>query len=56
MAHLDAHITGDQEVTGSTPEIFFVEIDHEIFSTVSLPSDSRRAAVSFWRKNVQNTG
>ena len=37
----------------------FVEIDHEIFSTVilSLPSaDSRTAVVSFWRKNVQNTG
>ena len=37
----------------------FVEIDHEIFSTVilslhSLPSaDSRRAVVSFWRKNAQ---
>ena len=35
-----------------------VEIDHEIFSTVIfLPSvDSRRAVVSFWRKNVNNTG
>ena len=32
----------------------FVEIDHEIFS---LPSaDSRRAVVSFWRKNAHNTG
>ena len=31
----------------------FVEIDHEIFSTVI---DSRRAVVSFWRKNVHNTG
>ena len=33
----------------------FVEIDHEIFSTVilSMPfADSRRAVVSFWRKNV----
>ena len=30
----------------------FVEIDHEIFST----ADSRRAVVSFWRKNVHNTG
>ena len=32
--------TGDQEVAGSTPaevgNIFFVEIDHEIFSTVIL--------------------
>ena len=35
----------------------FVEIDHEIFSVVMLPStNSRRAVVSFWRKNVQNTG
>ena len=29
----------------------FVEIDHEIFSP-----DSRRAVVSFWQKNVHNTG
>ena len=31
--------TGDQEVAGSTPArsaTFFVEIDHEIFSTVIL--------------------
>ena len=36
----------------------FVEIDHEIFSTIilSLPLISRRAVVSFWRKNVHNTG
>ena len=35
----------------------FVEIDHEIFYIHSLPSaDSRRAVVSFWRKNVHNTG
>ena len=35
----------------------FVEIGHEIFSTVilSLP-DSRRAVVSFWQKNVHSTG
>ena len=33
----------------------FVEIDHEIGH--SVPSaDSRRAVVSFWRKNVHNTG
>ena len=33
----------------------FVEIDHEICH--SLPSaDSSRADVSFWRKNVHNTG
>ena len=36
----------------------FMAIDHEVFSTGhSLPSaDSRRAVVSFWRKNVHNTG
>ena len=33
----------------------FVEIDHEIFSTVILSADSRRAVVSFWRKNMHNT-
>ena len=32
----------------------FVEIDHELFSTVilSLPLIQKRAVVSFWRKNV----
>ena len=36
----------------------FMEIDHEnIFCGHSVPSaDSRRAVVSFWRKNVHNTG
>ena len=36
----------------------FMEIDHEIFSTVILfpYADSRRTVVSFWRKNVHNTG
>ena len=40
MAQFDAHPTGDQEVSGSTPaEVsnnFYVEIDHEIFSMVIL--------------------
>ena len=37
--------------------IFIEETDHEIFSSHSLPSaDSRKAVVSFWRKNVHNTG
>ena len=39
MAHLDARPTGDQEVAGSTPpgrQHSFMEIDHEIFSTVVL--------------------
>ena len=61
VAQLDARPTGDQEVAGSTPlrlATFFLEIDHEIFFYgYSLPSsDSRRAVVSFWRKNVHNTG
>ena len=46
VAQLDACPTGDQEVAGSTPaEVWqhsFVEIDHEIFSSVilSLPKGS----------------
>ena len=56
----DAHPTGDQ-VTGSTPaevgNILLWRFDHEIFYGHSLPSaDSRRAVVSFWQKNVHNTG
>ena len=59
MAQLDAHPTGDQEVAGSIPTgsatVFFVEIDHEIFSVVilSLPPIQEK---SFWQKNVHNTG
>ena len=38
----------------------FVEIDHEIFSTVilSLPliQEGQFTVVSFWQKNVHNTG
>ena len=40
VAQLDERPTGDQEVAGSTPrrgrQHSFVEIDHEIFSTVIL--------------------
>ena len=39
VAHLDASSTGHQEVAGSTPpgrQHSFVEIDHEIFSSVIL--------------------
>ena len=36
VAQLDARLTGDQEVAGSTPAEVGVEIDHEIFSTVIL--------------------
>ena len=37
MAELDARPTGDQEVVSSTPpgrQHSFVEIDHEIFSSI----------------------
>ena len=57
---INEHTTGDQEVAGLTQldqQHSFVEIDHKLFSTVILPSaDSRRAVVSFWWKNVHNTG
>ena len=40
VAQLDARLTGDQEVVGSIPcrgpQHSFVEIDHEIISTVIL--------------------
>ena len=61
MAQLDAHSTGDQEVAGSTPTgsatFFRGDLRLNIFYDPSLPSaDSRRAVVSFWQKNVHNTG
>ena len=39
VVQLDLRLTGDQEVAGSTPpglQHFFVDIDHELFSTVIL--------------------
>ena len=61
VAQLDVRQTGDQKVANSTPSGWqhsFMEIDHEIFFYGnSTPSaDSRRAVVSFWQKNVHNTG
>ena len=62
MAQLDACPTGDQDVAGSTPArsaTFFRGnlIISNIFYGHSVPSaDSRSAVVSFWRKNVHNTG
>ena len=60
VAQLDARLTGDQEVAGSTPAgsatFFRGDWIKEYFHGHSLPSaDSRRAVVSFWRKNVHNT-
>ena len=53
--------TGDQEVAGSTPaevgNILSWRLIMKYFYGHSLPSaDSRRAVVSFWRKNMHNTG
>ena len=53
--------TGDQEVAGSTPaevgNIFSWRLIMKYFAGHFLPSaDSRRAVVSFWRKNVHSTG
>ena len=58
VAQLDAHLTGDQEVMGSTPaDVFRGDWSWNIFYGHSLPSaDSRRAVVSFWQENVHNTG
>ena len=62
MAQLDAPSDWRPGGRGFNPrrgrQHSFVEIDHEIFLYGhSLPSaDSRRAVVSFWQKNVHNTG
>ena len=59
---LDVCQTGDQEVAGLTPAGWatFVHGDLLIMNFIyghSLPStDSRRALVSFWHKNMHNTG
>ena len=57
VAQLATHPTGDQEVVSLTPAGSLVELIMEYFLLYSLPSvDSRMAFVSFWRKNVHNTG
>ena len=61
MAQLDAPSDWRPGGRGFNPrrgrQHSFVEIDHEIFYGHSLPSAvSRRAVVSFWRKNVHTTG
>ena len=53
--------TGDQEVAGSTPAEVGNIISWRLIMKYFLRSfspfaDSRRAVVSFWRKNVHNTG
>ena len=62
MAQLDAPSDWRPGGRGFNPrrgrQHSFVEIGHDIFSMVilSLPLIQRRAVVSFWPKNVHNTG
>ena len=53
-------LTGDQEVAGSTPaevgNILSWRLIMKYFLRSFSPADSRRAVVSFWQKNVHNTG
>ena len=61
VAQLDAHPTGNKEVAGLTPAesatFFRGDWSWNIFYGHSFPSaDSWRAADSFWRMNVHNTG
>ena len=61
VAQLDARPTENQELAGSTPAglatFFCGDGSWNAFYGHSLPSaDSRRAVVSFWQKNVHNTG
>ena len=60
MAQLDARLTGDQEVAGLIPArlatFFPGDLIMKYFLWSFSPStDSRRAVVSFWGKNVHNT-
>ena len=50
--------TGDQEVAGSTPTEVGNILSRKLIVKYFLRSfaDSRRAVISFWRKNVHNTG
>ena len=61
VAHLDARSTCDQVVADSTPAgsatFFCGDWSWFFFYGHSLPSvDSRKTVVSFWRKNMHNTG
>ena len=61
VAQLNARPTGDQQVADSTPaevgNILSGDWLWNIFYGHSIPSaDSRRTVVSFWLKNVHNTG
>ena len=61
VAQLDARPNGDQEIAGSTPAVVGNILSWRLIMKYFLRSfspfaDSRRAVVSFWRKNVHNTG
>ena len=61
VAQSYVHPTGDQEVAGSIPagfgNILSWRLIMKYFLGHSLPyADSRRTVVSFWLKNVHNTG
>ena len=59
MAQLDVGLTGNREVAGSTlaglPTFFREDFIMKYFLW-SFSADSRRVVVSFWQKNVHNTG
>ena len=56
MAHLDVHLTGDGEVTdlisAGSSNILLWRLIMKYFLWSFPSTDSRRAVVSFWRKNV----
>ena len=61
VVHLDTRLIRDQDVVGSIlsrhSNILLWRLIMKYFLWYSLPSaDSRRAVVSFWQKNVHNTG
>ena len=60
MAQLDAQPTGYQEVAGLTPAVwatFFPgDFTMKYFIGSFSSADSRKAVVSFWRKNVHSIG
>ena len=61
VTQYDARPTGNQKVAGSVPTglttFYHGDLIIKYFQQSSLPSaDSRRAVVSFWQKNVHNTG
>ena len=61
VAQLNTRPNGDEEIAGLTParsaKLFYGDWSWNIFYDYSVPSaDSRRAVVSFWKKNVHNTG